>query len=47
MMLFIFVSVVEKFADKLLKLKLEDLMYFLQNLPTKTWNSDDLEMLIS
>jgi len=36
-MVYIFIAILEKFAHKLLHLRFEDLMAFLQNLPTRKW----------
>lgn len=47
LMVFLFIAIVEKFAKKLLSSKFEDIMAFLQNLPTKKWTASDLQMLIA
>lgn len=47
LMLYLFIAIVEKFAKKLLACRFEDLMAFLQNLPTRKWTTTDLEMLIA
>jgi len=41
-MVFLFIAIIEKFAKKLLSYKFEELMGFLQNLPTKKWVIGDL-----
>jgi hypothetical protein len=41
-MVFLFIAIIEKFAKKLLSYKFEELMGFLQNLPTKNWVVGDL-----
>lgn len=46
-MVFLFIAILEKFAKKLLQMRFEELMGFLQNLPTKGWNEQDLEMIIA
>jgi hypothetical protein len=46
-MVFLLIAIIEKFAKKLLAMKFEDLMNFLQHLPTKDWNIQDLEMVIA
>lgn len=47
LMVFLFIAIIEKFSKKMLTLKFEELMGFLQNLPTKNWRNSDLEMLIA
>ena len=47
LMVFIFIAIVEKFARKLLSMRFEELMGFLQNLPTRDWDETDLEMVIA
>lgn len=47
LMLFLFIAIIQKFAKRLLASKFEELMAFLQNLPTKQWSSSDLQMLIA
>jgi hypothetical protein len=42
LMVFLFIAIVEKFAKKLLTCRFEELMAFLQNLPTKKWTGSDL-----
>jgi hypothetical protein len=42
LMVFLFIAIIEKFAKKLLSYKFEELMGFLQNLPTKNWVVGDL-----
>jgi hypothetical protein len=41
-MVFLFIAIIEKFAKKLLGLRFEELMAFLQNMPTKAWDYGDL-----
>jgi hypothetical protein len=47
LMVFLFIAIVEKFAKKLLGMRFEDLMAFLQNLPTREWDESDIEMVIA
>jgi hypothetical protein len=42
LMLFLFIAIIEKFAKKLLASRFEDIMAFLQNLPTRKWSAADL-----
>jgi len=47
LMVCIFIAVVEKYAKKLMTMRFEELMGFLQNLPTRNWEVSDLEMAIA
>jgi hypothetical protein len=47
LMICIFIAVMEKYAKRLMSMKFEELMSFLQNLPTKNWEEDELEMTIA
>ena len=42
LMVCIFIAVMEKYAKKLMAMRFEELMSFLQNLPTKNWGEEDL-----
>ena len=46
-MVFLFIAIIEKFAKRLLVMRFEELMAFLQNLPTKGWGADDMDMVIA
>ncbi len=43
----LFIAIIEKFAHKLMGMRFEELMAFLQNLPTREWEVSDLEMAIA
>lgn len=47
LMVCIFIAVIEKYAKKLMAMRFEELMAFLQNLPTRKWDVCDLEMAIA
>ena len=47
LMVCMFIGIIEKFAKRLVEMRFEELMGFLQNLPTKTWDESDLEMAIA
>ena len=36
-----------KWSDKLCKMDFQEIMMFLQSLPTKSWNEKDIELLLS
>ena len=46
-MLFLLIAVIEKFAKQLLSMRFEELMTFLQNLPTKKWSPQHLDTIIA
>ena len=46
-MVFLLIAILEKFAKDILSLKGEDLMTFVQTLPTKKWGYTELEMVIA
>ena len=39
-------ALILKWSKKIKKMKFTEMMYFLQNLPTKTWNENDMRMLL-
>lgn len=45
--IYIFVAIILKFSKKLKKMKFEEIMLFLQQIPTKYWQEDDVKMIIS
>jgi len=47
MMIFVLIATLRKFEKRLLKMKFEELMSFLQNLPTKSWDHEDLQVVIA
>ena len=42
LIIFILIAILEKFAERMLKMRFEDLMGFMQQLPTKKWGEADL-----
>ena len=42
LIIFLLIAILEKFAERMLKMRFEDLMGFMQNLPTKKWGEADL-----
>jgi len=47
LMIYLLIVVLEKFAKKILTLRSDDLMSFMQKLPTKDWKEEDLEFAIA
>ena len=47
LMIFLLIALLEKFAERMLQMRFDELMGFLQTLPTKNWGEADLEMLIA
>lgn len=41
-MIYLLIVVLEKYAKKILSLKSDELMTYMQKLPTKEWKQDDL-----
>ncbi|CAI9762910.1 unnamed protein product [Fraxinus pennsylvanica] len=46
-LMYIFASFLLTWSDKLQKLEFQDMVMFLQHLPTRNWNEMDLEMVLS
>ena len=46
-MIFLLIAILEKFAKTMLKMKFDDLMSLIQNLPTKDWTEDEIEIVIA
>jgi hypothetical protein len=46
-MIYLLIAILEKFATKMLKMKFDDLMGLIQNLPTKNWTEDEIEIVIA
>lgn len=42
LMIFLLIAILEKFAKKMLKMRFDDLMSLIQNLPTKIWTEEDI-----
>lgn len=47
LMIFILIAVLEKYANKMLELKSDELMTFVQKLPTKEWKEEEIEVVIA
>lgn len=47
LMIYLLIAILEKFAKKILSLRSDELMTFMQKLPTKEWNEADLEIVIA
>ena len=47
LMIFLLIAILEKFATKLLQLRSDELMTFIQKLPTKEWDEEQLEVVIA
>ncbi|TWU71310.1 GTPase-activating protein [Metarhizium rileyi] len=45
--LYVCAALVVKWSDKLVKMDFQEIMMFLQSLPTKTWTEKDIELLLS
>lgn len=46
-MIYFLIAILEKFAKKILELRSDELMTFMQKLPTKTWDCEDIDMIIA
>lgn len=46
-MIYLLIAILEKFAKKMLKMRFDELMSMIQNLPTKTWSESDIEIVIA
>lgn len=46
-MIYLLITILEKFAKKMLSLRGDDLMTYMQKLPTKEWTEADLEIVIA
>lgn len=45
--LYVCAAFLVKWSDKLLKMDFQEIMMFLQSLPTKEWGEKDMELLLS
>lgn len=46
-MIYLLIAILEKFAKKILSLRGDELMTFMQRLPTKDWDETNLELVIA
>ena len=46
-MIYLLIAILEKFANKILGLKSDELMTFMQKIPTKDWQSQDIDVIIA
>jgi hypothetical protein len=47
LMIYLLIAILQKFAGKIFQMRSDDLMNFIQNLPTQKWTESDLEDAIS
>lgn len=45
--LYVCAALLVKWSDKLVKMDFQEIMMFLQSLPTKSWTGKDIELLLS